>query len=254
MLPVIENALIFFPTKALHATPAYISLHYEDVTIATTDGQQLHGWWVPTDNATAVVALFHGNAGNISDRVHLVQLLHGLRVTTFLFDYRGYGNSTGDPSEAGMYEDARSAVSWLLNERQVPVEKLILFGRSLGGAAAIEAASTISPAGVILEGAFTSARDMARTMPLGFLLQYFLRTRLDNLDKIASLTAPLLCMHGTRDTVVPYELGERLYQQAPEPKQWYPVQGADHNDTQQIGGAGYANALKDFIRQVCPGG
>lgn len=252
MFTFIEHLMIFFPTRHLHATPAYVRLPFEDITITTDDNEKLHGWWVPHEAERAVVVLFHGNAGNISDRVLLLQLLHSLEVTTMLFDYRGYGESTGEPSEHGLYADARAAIHWLTSERKVAANRIILFGRSLGATAAVDVATTFSPAGVILEGAFSSARDMARTLPLGVLLAPMVRIKLDNMSKIGDVKAPLLCIHGDRDTVVPTNLGERLYNNASEPKQWIAIPGADHNDTQQIGGELYARALRDFIWNVAP--
>jgi len=247
-----DKAFIFFPTKELITTPQSAGLRYEDVYFTSADGAGLHGWFIPGETQTPVVLFFHGNAGNISHRVQNLRLLHQQSgVSVFIIDYRGYGNSTGQPSEEATYDDARGALSWL-HEQGWRSDQIIYFGRSLGAAVATQLALEEPPAGLVLESPFTSIAAMGRKHnPILYLLfGGMLQSSYDALSKIDQISAPLLLLHGTRDTIVPPEMGEQIFARAGEPKTLHLIQGAGHNDTLEHGQKEYWQAWNTFIESL----
>lgn len=247
----IENYLVFFPEKDLELQPHDLGLDAEDAYVDTPDGVRLHGWFFPPPDAEAPVLLFcHGNAGNISHRLDNVQHLvrHGFGV--FLFDYRGYGRSTGKPSEQGIYQDGWSAYSYLVNERKIPADRIVSFGRSLGGTVALEVALRHPVRCLILESTFTHTRGMARHMGPFALLSPVLPAHFNNLAKIPRLEGPKLLIHGTADDLVPFSMGQALFEAAREPKTFLPLEGAGHNDTYVKGGEPYFQALVGFAEEA----
>lgn len=249
-LDVIERTFIYFPIRQISRTPADLGLAFEDVFFTSGDGVQLHGWFVPGSGRVTWL-WFHGNAGNISHRVPDIRAFHQeLGVSVFIFDYRGYGRSGGAPSEDGIYRDAEAALDTLLARGDVDPDTLVYFGRSLGAAVAIELATRHPPRGLVVEGAFSSVPDMARHAYPFLPIWPLLRTQYDSLRKIASIERPLLVIHAERDEVVPLEMGKRLFEAAREPKTFFLVPGAHHNDTSTVGGEGYFRALETFVRSL----
>jgi len=250
----LEKYLIFVPERTIEMTPRDEGLPYEDVWFPAGDGVRLHGWLVPAPDARFTLVWFHGNAGNISHRVDNITHLHRLlRLSIFIFDYRGYGRSNGshsDLSEEATYLDAEGALAYLRGRRDLDRTRLVYFGRSLGAAIAVEAARRHPPAALILETPFTSIQDMSRVLlpwlPVGSLL----RTKYDSLAKIREIRVPLLVLHGDRDDVVPYEQGRRLFEAANEPKWFYTIRGARHNDTYFVGGQPYFDVWARFLEGV----
>jgi fermentation-respiration switch protein FrsA (DUF1100 family) len=238
--------LIFYPDPLLVAIPADVGLEFEDVRFETADGERLHGWFVPGRRRETLV-WFHGNAGNISHRVDNLRLLHDLIGTgILLFDYRGYGESSGTPSEQGLFADARGALRYLRARRDVDAKRIVYFGRSLGAAVAVDLAAEAPPHRLILESAFLSIRAMARAIfpvPLALLAP----SSFDNLGKASRLGGPILIIHGDRDEIVPFEQGRELFEACPEPKSFFRVRGAGHNDTYLVGGAKYFERIAAFL-------
>jgi len=253
MILGLEKFALYFPERPLGATPRSEGLAYEDVWFSASDGVTLHGWLVPAPGARVTVIWFHGNAGNIGDRVHNIGYLHRvLRVNVFIFDYRGYGQSQGsrsDLSEEATYRDGQGAVAYLRGRSDVRQTAGVYFGRSLGAAVAVELARAHPPAGLILETAFTTLKDVAR-VHYPFVPLWFLRTKYESLQKIPEIRVPLLILHGDRDEVVPLEQAKRLYAAANEPKQLYVIRGAHHNDTYVAGGAAYFDVWARFLQSL----
>lgn len=246
----LDSNFIFSPDSELISTPADVGLEYEDVSFSSLDGVKLHGWFIPGRTDCTVLWL-HGNSGNISHRVdNILQLNRKLGVGIFIFDYRGYGCSEGTPSETGTFMDAEAALDYLRSRRQAL--KLIVFGRSLGASIALELAIRQQVCGVILESPFTSVEAMNRwTYPI---LSAFIpggavvRSKYDSLSKIRSVKQPILVLHGDQDEIVPFDMGRELFEAASEPKWFYPITGAGHNDTYIVGGNAYFETLKKFMQ------
>ncbi|MGH2752612.1 MAG: alpha/beta hydrolase [Actinomycetota bacterium] len=245
-LVLLEDRFIYFPSRAITATPADVSLEFEDVYFEPPDGVRLHGWWVPGDAHDVTLLWLHGNAGNLGDRVGILELLHDeLGASIFMFDYRGYGRSEGKPSEQGLYADARAALEALRSHGGAESHDVVLYGQSLGAAVAVELASARPTRAVVLEAPFTSVPDMARHH-YGFLpVASLLRSSFDTEARISDIDAPLLVMHGDRDDIVPLNMGERVFAAAREPKEFNVLEGAGHNDAHLADD--YAAALRSFL-------
>ena len=261
----LEDKLIYFPVRypqgnwdVENRPPAVGSIgpKIENCWFRTSDGLKLHGWYcAPQKNingslapiATDTVLMWlHGNGGNISDRYDMIRMLIQIPINIFIFDYRGYGRSEGTPSEAGIYLDARAAWEYLTRERSLRPEQIVILGKSLGGAPAIELATHVRPAGLIVQSSFTSIAEMAAAV-LPFYPRFLIRTRMDSLSRIRSIQCPKLFVHSPADEIVPYRLGRALYEAASQPKQFYEVANAPHNETYLIGGQDYVKALGEFI-------
>ncbi|MGH7495850.1 MAG: alpha/beta hydrolase [bacterium] len=247
-LRLFERHLVFFPSKYPSGfwEPNLLGLQVQEVWLTTSDDTKIHAWFVAQDSACANVVMAHGNAGNLSDRVEWLELLHqNVPANFMMFDYRGYGRSEGTPSEEGCYRDAEAAHDWLRQE--FPDLPIIAHGHSLGGAVMIELANRRTVQGLIIESSFTDARDMARLM-FGPLPVYWLTgMKWASIDKVARLKMPKLFIHGDRDRVIPYALGQKLYAHAAEPKQFVTLRDTDHNDTYLAGGELYFQTIKNFV-------
>ena len=247
-----ENKIIYHPYKYPDGewNTKNTGLQVEDVWFHASDGVKLHGWYFPNPDAKATLLFFHGNAGNLSHRLDNIRDLVPLGLNVFIFDYRGYGRSEGSPDETGILLDAQAAYDTLIQTRNATPDRLILFGRSLGGVFAAHTARHNKCAGLILEATFTDAKDMANKMipflPIGFAI----RSKLDAVNQVPHITVPKLFFHGTADEVIPYRLGRKLYDAAAQPKEFYDIDGAGHNDTTRVGGAPYYAKLQSFINKV----
>lgn len=233
LLMLFENKLIYLPWKFPQGNWEEIQREKnppEDVFLQTEDGVKIHGWFVSGENAKASILYFHGNAGNISNRYDWVKDLSRLPANVFIIDYRGYGKSEGRPSEGGIYLDAQAAYRYLIEKRKIDPKTLVIYGKSIGGGPACELASKFPCAGLILQSPFTSIKDMADRLIPPLPLRWIARTRFDNLGKIQKITVPKLIIHSRNDEVIPFWMSEKLFQAAPEPKQFQTYSRAGHND------------------------
>ena len=246
-----ERQLIYFPQRTLELQPGDLGMRFEEARLAV-DGAEIHAWWLPIPGARLNVLVCHGNAGNISHRLERARLMQQrLETSVLLFDYRGYGRSTGRPDEEGTYRDARAAYSYLVERKGIAAERLVLFGESLGAAVAVQIAIAKPAAALVLESPFTSISDMARAAypflpPVGPLI----RTRYETIAKVPRLRIPLLVLHGAGDTIVPIAQGRRVFDAAPEPKRFFAIPGAGHNDTYLAGGETYWLVWKEFLESL----
>lgn len=249
MRNTLAHHFLYFPDPQHIATPADAGLAYETISFVAADGTLLNGWLVPGQPDAPVVLFCMGNAGNISHRLETLQLLHHLGVATFIFDYRGYGRSTGTTTETGTYQDILGALD-VLGARGWDPGRIIIFGRSLGAAIGLQGALNKPPAGLILESAFTSIAAMGRYhYPLlNLLLGWLIDAKYDNLAKIGTLASPLLLIHGRKDAICPPFMAEQLYAAAPAVKQIFWIENADHNNGFVVGGADYQQVLAAAIK------
>ena len=247
--PVIRallNSLLYFPSRSIGETPERAGLSSRELELDTDDGERLHGWWIgaPTDPLGHLL-LCHGNAGNVGDRVLHAALLTAAGFDVLLFDYRGYGRSTGRPSEEGTYRDARAALRCLLKQPGVDPGRVLYLGESLGAAVALDLALERPPAGIALLSAFTGVREMAR-LHYPFVPAALVPDAYPTLRRIGELRAPLLVLHGDSDDIVPVAHGRALFEAAPEPKRMHVFPGLGHNDLVPLAGAELARVIASW--------
>jgi fermentation-respiration switch protein FrsA (DUF1100 family) len=251
----IESKSIFYPVRSIAATPAALGLAFEDVFIKTQDNVTINAWLVksssrrpevprgeePTGTQRGTLIFCHGNAGNIGDRLEKILLFHQMGLNILVIDYRGYGKSQGQPSEAGIYKDAVAAYDYLLTRQDIDRSRIIGYGESLGGAVAVDLGTKRNLAALIIDSSFTNAADMAKTI-YPFIPSFLLGTKLDSAAKVRTVTIPKLFIHSRADEIVPFRLGERLYQAAAQPKEFLELSGG-HNDTP-------ADAREEMAREI----
>jgi len=241
----LETSLIFVPTRYPLGDWQPRGLNYEDALIQSSDGTKLHGWYVPCENPRAIILYCHGNAGNLTDWTDVVRILHDrVGATVMIFDYRGFGKSEGKPSEAGVLADARAARAWLAKRANCSENDIVIMGRSLGGAVAVDLAAADGARGLVLESTFTSMPEVGKTLFPLLPMKLLVRSQFKSIAKIGYYHGPLLESHGTADRLIPFGMGVRLFKAANEPKRFVPIPGGDHNDPQTTE---YYDALVEFL-------
>ncbi|MEZ4715769.1 MAG: alpha/beta hydrolase [Caldilineaceae bacterium] len=246
------NQFVFYPDRVLVANPHMLALPFQDVWLETADDMRVHGWFLPCEDAVASVLFLHGNAGNISHRLDNLRLLvERARCQVLIIDYRGYGRSDGLPDERGTYVDATAAWTWLTTHTPGPH---VIFGRSLGGAVAVQTAVTATPPpdGLIVENTFTRLLDIAADMVpfpamLGLLPDIY-----PTLARMPQLTVPVMVIHSEQDELIPVNHAHTLFAAAPEPKELYVVAGGRHNDAYLVGGDDYWRRFSHFLHTLPP--
>jgi fermentation-respiration switch protein FrsA (DUF1100 family) len=250
-----QESLVFFPDRNVRFTPADLGMAFEDVRLVAGDGVALGAWWIPSPRSRGALVFAHGNAGNMGDRVDKLRLFRALGLSVLAFDYRGYGRSEGRPSEGGTARDMDAAVAWVRDAKGVPLERTVFYGESLGGAVAIAAAARECPGALVVESTFTSVRDMARRH-YPFVPGWLVRIGYDSRSRIAALACPKLILHGPRDSIVPFAMGEELFRAASEPKRFARLAG-DHNSGGILESPeayqAFAALLHDVLGELPPG-
>jgi len=245
---IFQSHYIYYPERVLSVTPHSIGLQFESVSFETTDGVQLSGWFVPSESARGVILFCHGNAGNISHRLDSIQIFHQLGLDVFIFDYRGYGQSEGKPTEQGTYKDSEAAWRYLIEERQVKPNEVIIFGRSLGGAVASWLAQSHTPGGLILESTFTSLTDIAAGLYPYLPVRLLLRFEYNTAEYVGRVDCPVLIVHSRDDEIMPFNHGQQLFESAKEPNKFLEISGT-HNEGFITSGKDYEDGLHTFISQ-----
>lgn len=251
----IQRDKIFLPSPIIQATPDRLGLKYETVNMPSGSGKdagELYTWWIPAETSGAPTLLYlHGSKNNLGHRIEHIPLLHNAGFNLLMADYRGYGKSTGGtPSEAKAYEDAEAAWRYLTLQRKIAPGSIFIYGHSLGGAIAIELAVRHPNAGgVIAESTFTSMMDMADLEYAYLPVDLLLNQRFDSIGKIRRLKVPLLLIHGTWDKRVPYQMSQRLFESALEPKFLKLIDGGEHGNSDLIAPLEYGAAFTGFIRR-----
>jgi fermentation-respiration switch protein FrsA (DUF1100 family) len=256
-----QDQLLFQPSSRLLATPDDAGMSYETVRLDTEDGETLHGWWIPapdvsretsSDASAKTLLFFHGNAGNISGRLESVQQFHRLGLNVLIVDYRGYGQSTGTPSEQGIYNDAEACWRHLTEARGIAPADVVLFGRSMGGGAATWLATQHRPSALILESVFTTVPDVGAHHYSFLPVRALATNQFDNESRVAEIDAPKLHIHSREDRVVPFRLGRRVYEAAAEPKQFLEIEGG-HNDGFLVSEDEYLRTIEEFLEESLDG-
>ncbi len=243
-----QSRMVFYPEtgREIVATPTQLGLPFEDLQLKTSDGISLHGWFIPAAQPRGTVLFLHGNAGNISHRLDSVQMFHRLGYSMLIFDYRGYGNSGGTPTEQGTYLDADAAWRYLAEQRHIPSCRIVLFGESMGGAIAAWLAAREKPAALVIASGFTSVPDMAQHIYPYLPVKWLARIRYDTREYLRSVTAPVLIAHSPQDEIVPYSHGQALFAAANPPKQFLELAGG-HNDGFIFMREAWVSELGDFL-------
>ncbi len=237
------------PSRELVVTPSRIGLPYESVYLTTTDGVKLHGWFVPAQQPQMTLLFLHGNAGNISHRLDSLAIFHRLQLNTLIIDYRGYGQSVGKPSEAGLYRDAEAALRYLREVRGVPLQDIVIFGRSLGGAVAAWLAARQPGGALIIESSFVSAPALAADLYPFLPSRLLTFLRYDTLAHLKVVSSPVLVIHSRDDEIIPFQHGMQLFAAAHEPKQFVQIHGS-HNEGFLQSKRYYINAIAEFLTMV----
>jgi fermentation-respiration switch protein FrsA (DUF1100 family) len=248
IMSVMESRFLYFPVRALDATPSDYGLRSEELHLTASDGVRLHGWWIRA-GGERVVLLFHGNAGNVSHRLDRAKLFaERLGVDLFLVDYRGYGLSEGRPSERGIYRDGLAIYDAAVERRFSP-NRIVLMGESLGCAVAVEVALARPCAAVALETPFLSVPALARKH-YPFVPTFLVRSKFDTEAKIGRVAVPKLILAAERDEIAPASHARRLFELATPPKELYVIPGAGHNDTYAVGGGPYLFTWRRFLAAI----
>ena len=253
LLRVFERHLIFFPNfpGRLAGDWSPHGLSNQDVWFQSSDGTKLHGWWIRAEGASFTFLAFHGNAGNIADRSEVYKFLKGIPVNVLAVEYRGYGKSEGVPSEEGLYVDADSAFDYLVNSRGISAREIISYGQSLGTSVAAHLAAKRSVGGVVLEAPFPTAATVARRKLWFFPgLPLLIWDQFDTEKSLQNSRAPVLVVHCVDDPVIPFALGKRVYDGAPQPKYFLSINGQCHEEASLIGAKAYQTQLQNFLAAI----
>ena len=243
-----EHRSLYFPMEEIEVVPSAIGLAYEDVYFETEDGVKINAWFVAAENSEYTLLFSHGNGGNISHRVEKIGMLNKLGLDVFIFDYRGYGKSSGRPSEKGFYRDMQAAYNYLVSEKNIQPERIIPYGESLGGPVAVDLASRKKVRALITESAFSSTVDMARALyPL--FPAFFISAKFDSVSRIKGLNIPKLIIHSKNDDIVPFAQSVKLFKAAPEPKKHLVLVGS-HNSCYMDSRHEYVKGISEFLEKI----
>jgi hypothetical protein len=242
----LEQKNLYHPDKEIPGTPTNLGITYEDINFKTEDGKLLNGWFVPAKEAKVTVLYCHGNAGNIYHRLHKAKFFHEMGVNFFIFDYRGYGKSTGNPSEKGLYKDAQAAYDCIISRSDVDRNKIVVYGKSLGGPVAADLCLHRKASALILEGSFASVALRAQQLYPLLPMKLLIAQKYDAVVKVKNMRIPKLIAHGRQDEVISFRHGEILFGAAAEPKQFLPFEGG-HNDDVYVTSVAYRENLQKFL-------
>ena len=242
-----EEKNLYIPDKRVTLTPHNIDLNYEDFYFKTEDGQSLNGWFIPAKGATITILFCTGRSGNLSDTLPHIKFFNSMGINVFNFDYRGYGNSSGSPSEQGLYKDVRAAYDCLIARKDIIKDKIVVYGKSLGAPVAADLCLSRKVAAVILEGGFPSLRTYVSNIG-GFLpTEWLVSEKFDTISRMKKIHIPKLIVHGMDDDVVPFSEGRFIFNEAALPKEFLPYDGG-HDDEIYITSDAFKNRLNKFFQ------
>ncbi len=247
ILYFMQPTFLYSPVREVPYTPGELGLDFEDVKFRTADGLRLSGWYIPAEDYEPTILFCHGNGGNMMHRLDSINLFYNLGLNCFIFDYRGYGNSEGKPSEEGTYMDAAAAYKWLTEEKKVSPDNIIIFGRSLGGSIAAQLAGKVQVRGLVIESTFTSYVDIGKKFYPYMPVRWSARFSYKTIDYVKDVKSPVMVIHSRADEVVPFEFGLEIYETANEPKEFVEIFGS-HNDGFLVSGETYKNAWTKWLK------
>ena len=242
-----QPKFVYKPLRQVSYTPEELDIDFEDVIFETADGLQLAGWYMPAKESGYTVLFCHGNGGNIMHRLDTINIFYNLGINCFVFDYRGYGDSEGEPTEEGTYMDAYAAYKWLTENKRIPAEEIIIFGRSIGASIAAQLAGRVRAKALVLESAFTSYVDIGKTFYPYMPVRWFARFKYNTIGYVKNVHYPVMIIHSRDDNTVPFEFGMRLYHAANEPKEFVEISGS-HNDGFLASGEIYKDVWINWLK------
>ena len=245
-----EPQLAFYPTRGEDATPAAYGVPFAPLMVTTADGARIRVWHMPHENARAQVVYFHGNGGNLSMWAEILVPISRRGLEIIAFDYRGYGLSTGSPTEAGLYRDVDAVLTLAQGRLRRAGMPMIYWGRSLGTTMAAYAATVQRPGGVILEAGFPSMRAVVRSNPVLAVASWFASYEFPTARYLSAARVPALVLHGDADSVIPFQLGRELFEAIPGEKRFFSIKGGDHNDAVAPDASAYWAAVDQFVAGV----
>jgi fermentation-respiration switch protein FrsA (DUF1100 family) len=250
---IFESRFIFFPNYEGRLTGDWHppDLPVQDAWLTTSDGIKLHAWWIPNANAKFTFLAFHGNAGNIANRAVIYQFLGETPANVLAVEYRGYGKSEGKPSEAGLYKDADAAYRYLVSTKGIDPKMILSFGQSLGTAVAAHLAAQHEVGGLILEAPFPSAAQVTRKL-YWFLpgLSWLMYSQFETGARVKELSAPVLIVHCNQDPVIPFAMGQRVYDLAHQPKHFLEINATCHEEASLYAPTKYRIGLQEFLTAI----
>lgn len=253
LIRIFESRFIFFPNypSRLDGDWNPPGLGVEDTRITAADGVKLHAWWIPRKDSQFTFLAFHGNAANIANRADVYRFLADTPANILALEYRGYGKSGGNPSESGMYKDAQAAYDFAVNEKGIPPDRLVSYGQSLGTAVATRLAAQRKVAALVLEAPFPSAAVVARRF-FWFLpgLSLLVHGQFDTASQLRQVSAPVMIVHCRQDPVIPFDLGQKVFQSAHDPKVFVTIEDECHEEASIVSPARYRQALNSFIASI----
>ena len=249
VLYIMQPRFLYGPVREVFYTPGELGLDFEDVVYKSADGLKLSGWYIPAKSSEFTVLFCHGNGGNMAHRLDSISIFHNLGLNCFIFDYRGYGDSQGKPSEEGTYLDAEAAYKWLIEEEKTPADTIIIFGRSLGGSIAAKLATKVKARALAIESAFTSYVDVGKRFYPYMPVRWFARFKYRTIDYVKDVHCPVMLIYSKDDELVPFEFGPELYEAANEPKEFIEIFGS-HNDCFLVSGEIYKQAWTKWLTSL----
>jgi hypothetical protein len=247
ILYLMQPQFLYSPMREVTYTPDELGLDFEDVVFQSADGVKLTGWYVPANNSNITVLFCHGNGGNMMHCLDSTNIFYNLGLNCFIFDYRGYGESEGKPSEEGTYLDARAAYDWLVNVKKLSPNNIIIFGRSIGGSIATQLASKVAAKSLIVESAFTSYADIGKKFYPYMPVRWFARFKYNTIDYIKNVHCPVMIIHSRNDEMVPFEFGLELYESSNEPNEFVEIYGS-HNDGFLVSSEQYKKSWLNWLK------
>ncbi|MCK4835482.1 MAG: alpha/beta hydrolase [Candidatus Aminicenantes bacterium] len=244
-----QSRFVYFPKREILQTPKSINLEYQEICYQTSDDVLISAWFIPTKKPKATILFCHGNAGNISHRLESIKIFHHLQLSTFIFDYRGYGQSEGRTTEKGTYLDAEAAWNYLVNELKISNNKIIVFGRSLGGSIAAWLAQKHNPRGLIVESSFTSIPELGAKLYPIFPVKLLSHFKYNTSKYLKKINCPVLIIHSLDDEIISYSNGQKLYDSALSPKEFLSIRGS-HNEGFILSEQLYIAGLQKFISSL----
>lgn len=249
-----QSSLVFLPEmdRSYSANPGNIGLPFTSLKLATTDGETLDGWFVPAKkDARGLVIFLHGNAGNIAHRLDYLRMFHDLGFATLIVDYRGYGLSSGRPTEQGTYLDAEAAWDHATQALGFAPGHIVIFGESLGGGVAAQLAAQHPSGALVLASTFTSVPDMGADLYPMLPIRLLAHIRYETLTKLSQISCPVLVIHSRNDDIIPFTHGQRLFEAAHPPKQFIELEGG-HNEGFIFGRDDWIQQLNGFLQRALP--